>query len=86
MKFLMHFVLKWYRQMIRHPKARWWIVLATVGYLILPTDLAPDFLPIIGQIDDAAIASLLVAEIAPMVIEKLKNRKKPQTTEASVSA
>lgn len=32
---------------------------AAVAYLVLPLDLAPDFLPVIGQLDDVAL--LLVA-------------------------
>ncbi len=31
-----------------------------VGYLLLPFDLVPDFLPVVGQMDDLVIVPFLV--------------------------
>lgn len=31
------------------------IPFAAIGYLLLPTDLAPDFVPLLGQLDDVAV-------------------------------
>ncbi len=39
------------------PKALLWLA---VGYTLLPFDLIPDFIPIIGHIDDVIIVPLLV--------------------------
>lgn len=39
------------------PKALLWLALA---YTLLPFDLIPDFLPVIGHVDDVIIVPLLV--------------------------
>jgi len=36
-------------------------LLLLVGYLALPFDLIPDFLPVVGQLDDIAVVVLTVA-------------------------
>jgi uncharacterized membrane protein YkvA (DUF1232 family) len=47
-------------------KLPWWSVAsvaAALGYFLTPTDLIPDFLPVIGYIDDAAVLALVMAGI-----------------------
>ncbi|RUT06722.1 hypothetical protein DSM106972_029790 [Dulcicalothrix desertica PCC 7102] len=75
MKFSIQAVYGWYRDLIRNPKYRWWVILGTALYFISPFDIAPDFLPIVGQIDDAFILTLLVSEVSQLVIEGFKARK-----------
>lgn len=65
----------WYRQTIRNPKYRWWIILGTLAYIVFPFDLAPDFIPVIGQIDDVLLISLLVSEVSQLLIERVKASK-----------
>jgi uncharacterized membrane protein YkvA (DUF1232 family) len=36
-------------------------LLALVAYLALPFDLIPDFLPVVGQLDDAAVLFIAIA-------------------------
>lgn len=42
----------------RISRPRRWALLAVLGYLALPIDLIPDFLPGVGQLDDAVILAL----------------------------
>src|SRR5690606_4147622 len=34
------------------------IVIATIGYILMPMDLVPDFIPLLGQIDDVYLLAL----------------------------
>jgi uncharacterized membrane protein YkvA (DUF1232 family) len=70
----------WYRNTIRNSKYRWLIILGTAIYLFSPIDLLPDFIPLIGQIDDTVVLGLLVAEVSSMLMDRLKAQK---TTEAA---
>ncbi len=42
----------------RVPRRRKLVLLALVGYLAMPLDLIPDFIPVAGQLDDVIIAAL----------------------------
>lgn len=69
-------IYDWYRETLRNPKYRWWIVLGTLAYLISPLDLLPDVIPIAGQVDDVMLVTLLVAELSQIVLEFFKARQK----------
>jgi uncharacterized membrane protein YkvA (DUF1232 family) len=80
MNFSLSSVYDWYRNAIRHPKYRWWVMLGTIIYLVSPIDIAPDFIPVLGQIDDVLLAGLLFTEISQMMIAKLQNRQDNKAT------
>jgi len=44
----------------RVPRRRKLLLLGLVGYLALPFDLIPDFIPVAGQLDDALIVALVL--------------------------
>ena len=54
---------EFYRRLQQHPqtpklaKALLWLA---IGYLLMPFDLIPDFLPVIGQLDEVIIIPLLL--------------------------
>lgn len=75
MNFSVKSVYNWYRGLLHNPKYRWWVVLATAAYFIMPFDIAPDFLPIVGELDDVFLLTLLVSEVSQMLIEGFKTRK-----------
>ncbi|HEY9762776.1 MAG TPA: YkvA family protein [Trichocoleus sp.] len=73
----------WYRNIIRHPKWRWWVLLGTLFYLISPIDISPDFIPAIGWIDDGLIATLAVTELSQILLESRRRLSdKAETVQA----
>jgi uncharacterized membrane protein YkvA (DUF1232 family) len=44
----------------RVPRRRKLLLLGLVGYLALPFDLVPDFIPVAGQLDDALVVALVL--------------------------
>ena len=48
---------------LRHPNAPGWLKLGALGivaYVIWPVDLIPDFIPIIGVVDDLVLVPLAI--------------------------
>ena len=74
-----------YRLVLKHPEtpllAKILLGLA-VGYILLPFDLIPDFIPVIGHLDDLVIVPALVyaalklipADIVESCRQELENR------------
>jgi uncharacterized membrane protein YkvA (DUF1232 family) len=79
-------IYDWYRDVIRNPKYRWWIIVGSLAYIISPIDIAPDFIPIIGQVDDVLIMTLLVSEVSQLLINRVKTMKgKDSVADATAS-
>jgi uncharacterized membrane protein YkvA (DUF1232 family) len=58
----------------RMPRRHRAMLVALLGYLALPFDLVPDFIPVAGQLDDAVIVALtlraILREGGPEMIEE----------------
>lgn len=72
MNFSIQSIYNWYRDLLRNPKYRWWVIGASVVYIVSPLDISPDVFPVVGWIDDGIVISLLIAEVSQIVKEKLQ--------------
>ena len=86
MNFSIQSVYNWYRDTIRNPKYRWWIILGSLLYLFSPIDIAPDFIPVIGWIDDTVILTLLIGEVSQMLTARLKSDAKSSDSAETYNA
>jgi uncharacterized membrane protein YkvA (DUF1232 family) len=73
------------RDIFRDPRVPIWariVGIALVVYLASPIDLLPDFIPVLGHLDDLFVvivgAGLLLRSVPPHVIEDLVARYEPR--------
>jgi uncharacterized membrane protein YkvA (DUF1232 family) len=83
MNFSIQSLYNWYRGMLQNPKYRWWVVLASIAYVVSPIDISPDVFPIVGWLDDSIIIGLLVSEVSQVVTAKLKERSTKANTSSA---
>jgi uncharacterized membrane protein YkvA (DUF1232 family) len=75
MKLSIASVYSWYRNIIRNPKYRWWVIVGTLVYVLSPFDVAPDFFFPFGEIDDMVLVGMLLTEVSQVTLQQLKERK-----------
>jgi uncharacterized membrane protein YkvA (DUF1232 family) len=78
MKFLVRPLYNLYSSLLRNSKYRWFMVAASLVYLLSPVDLITDFIPVVGWIDDGVIAAVLVAEVSQLFQDQLKARRQKE--------
>jgi uncharacterized membrane protein YkvA (DUF1232 family) len=51
-------------------------IYAALGYLILPIDLVPDFIPVVGYVDDLGALGLAIGATAMSIDKEVKQKAK----------
>ncbi len=72
-----------YQLVLRHPRTPWpaRIVLGlAVAYLLSPIDLIPDFIPVLGQLDDLLIVPGLFALALKLIPKEVVTECREQVT------
>jgi uncharacterized membrane protein YkvA (DUF1232 family) len=83
--FPLNTIYTWYSNLVSNPKYRWWVIAGTLMYLISPLDIIPDFIPFIGEIDDAVVVTLLATEVVQVLKDRNAAVKQKQTTQAAAN-
>lgn len=86
MSFPLQTLYNWYRQTIANPKYRWWMIGGTLIYLLSPFDIAPDFIPFIGQVDDALLVTIVATELSQVLVKRVKATKSRSSQTAASAA
>lgn len=64
-------VYRWYQSLLANPQYRGWVILGSLIYLLSPFDIAPDFFPLLGQIDDVVLLTLLLSGLFQWWMERM---------------
>lgn len=78
-----------YKLLLKHertPRGAKILLSLAIGYVLLPFDIIPDFIPVIGHLDDAVIVPGLVLLALKRIPPDLVRECREQVRESEVSA
>lgn len=58
------------------PKSSKMIIVGALSYLIFPVDLIPDFIPVVGLVDDASVIAAAVYKVISYIDDDIKSKAK----------
>lgn len=63
------------------PRRTRMILLGAIAYFVLPADAMPDFLPLLGFTDDAAVIAAAIAQVAGSITEAHRDKARKTLSE-----
>lgn len=76
--------LGYYRRVLKHPRtprASRWLLAAAIAYALSPIDLIPDWLPVIGHLDDVVVVPALLYLAMRLVPEGVREECRQDAVE-----
>jgi uncharacterized membrane protein YkvA (DUF1232 family) len=62
------------------PKLSRWLIGGAIAYLLSPIDLIPDWIPVLGQLDDLLIVPLLIWAALVIIPSSVKKECRDEVT------
>ena len=78
-----------HRALLRHPgtpRTARLLLASAIGYALLPFDIIPDFIPLVGHLDDLVIVPALVALAVSMIPSEVVAEARSETRDAPILA
>jgi uncharacterized membrane protein YkvA (DUF1232 family) len=77
--------LAYYRALFTHPRTprvSRWLLGGAIAYLLSPIDIIPDFIPVLGQLDDLLIVPGLIYAALALIPASVKTECREKTASA----